>query len=560
MRARIFQISGGALLLSLLVVLFLASGITNASVDPFPHNFCASGFGPWDLSDLPIPVFLNENLDDQICPNSDCTDFDEIRRSILVTMDEFYDNSSSGVEFFYAGTTNANVGEIIPKAVHVYAGDGCQGAVGLAAWEDTDGDGKTDYGKVRMCITNNTQPLGWRSFPGSSNSPSIVSWQGVLAQELAHVLGFDHPIVCGQNFKSILGTVDTNAHHGHHLFRDDIDAFQNKYQIRDKEAVGFWSNSQGNVWKKEVLPTDLNAALSRFSACNTAASLATFVSYPNDRTPRLINIWRLTATGWKALDSPFAVSEYHTGTACKDFNSLAVAWLGGYNAGTGMQTVFLTTTENGGETWINQEIASGNMTTRNAGVSTAYDPESDTYIVLWRDNSDQILSKVAAPNAPIVGFQDPEARSLWRASDSVSISCGPVAEVGSENCLVAWADVGWNRGLRWAHAHVDTTGNSPQLVLGPVLSHGYVIYGTPSVAYVTGSDFPWILTFHQGGQTAYVVWKSADTNATWQNERGLSVDRKIVNPVIATWTGEADDVSGNQPDWIYVLFTTAGSP
>jgi hypothetical protein len=142
----------------------------------------------------------------------------------------------------------------------------------------------------------------------------------------------------------------------------------------------------------------------------------------------------------------------------------------------------------------------------------------------------------------------------------VSIACGPANVVSSENCLVAWPDIGWNRTLRWAHAHVDTSGGAPQLVLGPVWGQGYIIHGMPSVSYWSDGEFPWELIFHQGGRTAYTLRKTVSVSATWQDERSFSAGQKIVSPATGSRTGPqtaGDDVI---IQWIHSFFTSSSSP
>lgn len=524
--------------------------------------FCTSGVGPWDLSDLPLPVYLNNNLDDLICANSDCSNFDQIRRSTLVTLDEFYDNSGSKLRLYYAGTTDADVGAIIDKAIHVFAATGCNDAPAVAAWGDTTGDGKTDFGKVRMCADFIGLPVSWNSYPDTSSTWNL-SWQGVMAQEVGHTLGFDHPAVCLQDLKSIMGTTTSTSHHGHHLYKDDIDAYQFHYGFRVDKDVNFKQSATGINWSDVAsTPSDMRLALSRLAASNTSSSPATFVSFPNDVIPRIVEVWRYDAGGWTHLSNPpFAATNYHTGTACQDALNVAVAWLAGYNNTTGKQSVILSTTPNAGTTWSTKFIASGSNRTRNAGVSAAYDPESGHYIVVWRDDIGRITSKVDAAGAPIRNYlTEPGSNTYLRASDSVSIACGPANVVGPENCIVAWSDIGWNRTLRWAHGHVDTSGGTPELVLDQVRGQGYIIYGMPSVSFWSNGDFPWELVFHQGGWTAYTLRKHASISATWQDERSFSAGKKIVNPVTGSRTGP--QVAGDDVvvQWVYAFFTSSSSP
>lgn len=532
-----------------------------------PHGvsaFCTSNPGPWNLADQPIPVYLNNNVDDLICPNSNCSSFNEIRRSTEITLDEFYDSSSARLRLRYVGPTNEGIGAVMPKAIHVFAAANCMDAPGVAAWGDTNGDGKTDFGKVRMCANFRGQPVAWDSFPDFSSTFNL-SWQGVLAHEVGHTLAFDHPSVCGQSFKSIMGTTTGSSHHAHHLYKDDIDGYQNNYGYRDR-GVSLKQSATALNWSDGPAPpganpfSDVPFALSRLSACGASAP-ATFVSFPLDTIPRLVSLWRY-AGGWQLRPGPwFAATNYHTGTACRDDTHVGVAWLGGYENETGLQSVLLSTTTDAGNSWSVQFLATGTDRTRNAGVDAAYDPQSGHYVVLWRDNLDRITSKVAAPGAPIRNYRVSSGGGTYlRASDSPSIACGPVSAVGPENCIVAWPDVGWNRTLRWAHARVDTSDGTPQLILGQVRGQGYIIFGMPSVAYWSDGEFPWALVFHQGGPVAYSLRKRADANAVWQDERSMAAGNKIVSPVAGSRLGPQTPEDDVIVYWLYSLFTSSSVP
>jgi hypothetical protein len=522
-------------------------------------GFCVSGHGPWAISDLPLPVYLNNNLDNLICPTSACSTFDEIRRSTNVTLDEFYDTSGSRLRLYDAGPTDAAIGVIINKAIHVFAAPNCNDAPGVAAWADTDGDGRTDYGKVRMCAAFLGQPVTWQPFPSTSSTWNL-SWQGVMAQEIGHTLGFDHPSVCLQNVKSIMGTTTGDSHHGHHLYKDDIDAYRIHYGLRSND-VGFKQSATAVDWANGSGPPGImRLALSRFSACGTSPAPSMLASFPIDDIPHIIDVWRYDENGWANLGTPFlASSNYHTGTACQSRSNAAVAWLGGYDVTTGKQTVFLSPTVDGGSSWGFQIVASGANQTRNAGVSVSHDPVSGQYVVVWRDDIDRITSRVHASGAPVRQYMTSNGAPL-RASDSVSIACGPVNPVGQDNCVIAWADIGWNRGLRWAHGRVDVTGGILQLVLGPVRGQGYVVFGIPSVSYWSTGEFPWALVFHQGGRTAYTLRKRAAAAAGWQDERSFSAGQKIVSPVTGSRAGPQSPGDDVIVQWVYALFNSSSAP
>ena len=500
--------------------------------------FCLMNVNPWPAEAIPIPVFLNRSTADALCSSASCPSLDALSTTTRVVLDEFYDNAGSKLRFKFAGITDEAPDATIAGAIHIYGGP-CSAPTNAITTVRSDSTGKVIGVRVRMCGSQDGNPLSWSSFPPPLDG--TLSFHGTLSHELMHSVGFDHPDeFCGQNHKSVVKQF--YAPDRHHLYPDDIDGIQARYGLREVKIPHTSRSLNGTEWDASgrPLPPLAIRALSRFSTCNGATTgailLATFVDH---ETNRLQFIARGDAGDWVILPdglSFLGISEYHAAIACKSRSEVLIAWLCGTNSATGGSAVCRANSSDGARSWGQLEVeAAGIDRTGNIGISAAYDPSSERYVLVWRNTSDEIVSKVVDDNAQIQSYQiQPGSGQFLRASDSVSISCAPTATAGSQNCLLAWSDTGWFRTLRWAHATVNMSGGDPRLELSEIRTMGFHVYGTPSVAFSGQTAFPWHLVFHQGGRTMYVFHKSAANDSVWRDQRGISVGRKIVNPALGS--------------------------
>jgi hypothetical protein len=181
-------------------------------------------------------------------------------------------------------------------------------------------------------------------------------------------------------------------------------------------------------------------------------------------------------------------------------------------------------------------VSDATTKTANAGVTATYDPESDRYIVMWRGSSgaerNSILYSVPDLSPNPWKLTNATGSGDIKAADTPSIACGPKAVVGDYNCLVAWVDAfHWQRPVRWTQARVTAAG---QLEMLGIKTHGYVTVGSPSVAYWSDGEFPWIIAVYQGGTTTYTWRKKGSHDEKFQDERGFSFLPKVSLPAAAS--------------------------
>jgi hypothetical protein len=146
---------------------------------------CTDGT-PWSGA-IPLPVVINDLIDDDLCPGSSCSSFDEIRWTTLKALTEWYRGSGSRFRMNYEGPVTAMRGQVIAGKLHIFANifaNTCSGGVlGVAAWDV----GRT-WGKIRMCISNDGGAIDWQT-DALDNTGRQYSFQNVMMAEMAHIVG-----------------------------------------------------------------------------------------------------------------------------------------------------------------------------------------------------------------------------------------------------------------------------------------------------------------------------------------------------------------------------------
>lgn len=498
----------------------------------FVDTLQAQCFNDWILPDewdeMPIPVYLNALIDDDLCPSSTCGSFNDIRRTVIAVLDEYYHMTGGKLRFEYAGETTEPPYAIIDGAIHIYASAGdCPG--GILAVAAFGSDGGKYGGKIRICRSNAGGPINWDTFhPGSGKR----SFHSVLLHELGHLIGFDHIAACSSGTPP--ASIMSSSPVSEHLQRPDIRGVHLKWGTR--ETIGrpkwtfngtSWANGGGSP------PFHSNRVLGRFAATNTrTAGNNVYVAWA-DWTLGALWFSRYTPTDWSVLTGFFEPTIYHPGIASKSTSEVLLAWLGNRNPISGRQDVLARRSADGGFSFDpEEELSDATTKTANAGVTATYDPESDRYIVAWRGSfggeRNTILYRVVDLSPFPWKLTSPAGGEDIKAADTPCIACAPKAVVGDYNCLVAWVDAfHWQRPVRWTQARVTAGG---QLEMLPIKTHGYVTVGSPSVAYWSDGEFPWLITLYQGGLKTYTWTKRASHSDNFQNESGFSFLPKVSLP------------------------------
>ncbi len=406
---------------------------------------CPNGWPiPDEWDEMPIPVFLNTQIDEDICPNSSCSSFNDIRRSLEAALDEYHHISGGDIWFRYAGETREAPQAIIDGAIHVFSNN-CTGSdLAVAA---PGADGGAFGGKIRICIGNDSGPINWQSFDPSGGP----SFHAVMLHEVGHLLGMDHIEQCTSSFaqRSIMHEI-ANDVVSQHLQRTDLEFVHTAWGTRTTIGRPKWTTDALDWNDGGGLPPILHSerVLGRFASSNTATSGNNLFVAWSDWTMAVLWLSRYTPTSWTIQSGFFESVSYHPGIASSG-DEVLLAWLANREPMTGLQDVMIRVSANQGITLGPETVISNSSTrTANAGVTATFDSESGQYVVIWRgsgSNRNEILYKVVGsasgpwklvlPGTGPVGFS-----SGLKASDTPSMACGPSSLVGEFNCLIAWSD------------------------------------------------------------------------------------------------------------------------
>ncbi len=500
-----------------------------------------------------VDVVLHHEAHRRLCID-DAVPCNTIARASLETtvkaaIDEFYDNTGANLRLRYAGlcftdppaNTRPCDDDDLPPGKIVIRVVPC-GPVGHSWPSDTDGDGFTDTSYVAICT-----PAIFRSYPGSSN----VAIQGILLHELSHALGLAHPGDCGDATTSVLNTGNAP-----HLTFYDALSFQTRYGLRVGETMQIATTNvyTPTTWTSASASAEGNRAMSRFSACDNLTPGGTHVAFVGS-SPRWLNLLTHRENGSTALTSivpsyfpdHVVLSSAHPGVACQDFQRLRIFYAA--DNGAASQSIQYVESLNGGQSWGPIVLADTATTSLHGGVDATFDPASGLYVYAYRTGSSEIRTKALSPGsrpqghervpAPLPGLGacgDPVfPADCWRSSDTPNIACGDPALLGEYNCLMAWADVDWNRTLTYAPAKVVADGAGGHRVLLHSGRSGYsAVHGAPSVALDGSSDFPWRIAYHQGPSRVFTWRKAADPLAFLQSGGSFTFSGAIVTPALGS--------------------------
>ena len=230
----------------------------------------------------------------------------------------------------------------------------------------------------------------------------------MLLHELGHVIGMDHIAACMDPApQSIMRRYGSRV--SEHLHAPDMAFVQLNYGVRSNVGAPRWSFA-GTTWLTGggSLPEAINVT-GRPAATNTrSSSNNVFVAWTHG------NVWlsRYTPSSWTNVaviffdDPPRPI--YHPGVASKG-SRVFLTWLGDRDTFTGLQNVVAQVFNSESSTFEPLQVLTPAARTANAGVSATYDPESDSFIAIWRGSSgndrNSITYSVVGPAPPRGNFR-----------------------------------------------------------------------------------------------------------------------------------------------------------
>jgi hypothetical protein len=365
----------------------------------------------------------------------------------------------------------------------------------------------------------------------------VTTTRGALNHEFLHVLGLGHygsadescpqDCVCAGGGSCSMTEDEGKSYLWSNPYRYDIERVQHIYgtfptttsyrKITDGTTDGLtWTDASN---------TTMPASTPLVGTSSTAGAYEMFgIRSVTTMVPAL---WRYqpSRTTWVNLGAPSSISPSYGQVGAADDDSGTwrsfLAWLKGETVTNTTDTPSIA--ERTSSAWtITYNL--NNWPIVYQGISIAHDPKYDEVVMAYRDSSARVTIQAFNAGAPGPSYTIAGAYS----DDPPIVACG--ANPPTYNCVVTWASAPTGPGTRtltWMHFYVDaglTITNT-----GPVVSGGYVMFGSPSVAYIGGTQCPWLFAWNTLGSTYYTKCKDSAIAAT------LTAGTEVSH----TWTGDA---------------------
>jgi hypothetical protein len=486
---------------------------------------------------MPIKWQLNQAFvgTDSLCDHSNCT-LTGVRRTIEASLAQFYNSTSGTVRFKYEGTTSESAGATISGHVHIYPIKECpqsQGGIALFPLSSPPA-----WGKIGICRANEAKGIiEWNSFigeglDGDGYGEGVGSFQKFILHEMGHLLGLGHPDACAAPDASMMQP--GNGPNPHMLF-PEIEFIHDHYGPRASAAKLMWGDDALSwTLTNSSPPSNMGNTMGRFAATNSRSGSHMFMSFVGREWWRPVNVSRFDGSTWTHRSS-FTTwnSHSHAGIASSSNTNVFVSYPAGYELDTGKHGVWFRMSSDAAASWTSPTELSSTAASRttNPGVSSTYDPDRERYITVWRQSSGFVgglhgnyIRYRTVPNGALRSLQ-----GLF-AADTPSIACGDKTVVGDYNCLLAWTNaLSWSRPVLWTQCRLVGSQFNELDCLSPK-SHGYVSYGSPSVAYSSNGAYPWQIALNQGSTATYTWRKGPYYSHNFQDQRSFGFGPQSVFP------------------------------
>jgi hypothetical protein len=289
----------------------------------------------------------------------------------------------------------------------------------------------------------------------------------------------------------------------------DAEVVQHWYSPRSELGQIYDSFFVSNEWTPASVVPPLTTAqpLFRMGSMSQGASNAVLAWVENlglEQTggggqisvARVASSTSVTSTGSDKLRRPVAIANKPgTDEVLMAYQAYWTAGQQPYVAGSDLERVCFRRSFDGGQTWSAIATCDQAIMTRRYGLSAAYDPYSDAFLVGY------IADSYIGPNNPVSGGEDDfpavaiatvpasgsstpyQPRSIigGQSLTAPSIACNGAAQ----GCRVVWDD-NIDAALTWSEVGVDpTTGTATAFV---AYQQGYLLFDAPSVAYNPDDD------------------------------------------------------------------------
>jgi len=508
---------------------------------------------PWWDGYTSIPVWRAPDLDDKLRHDNGTVwnDFetDQAIMWVLAAANQY--SNAQLPTLIYMGARSPCTGDAcqIPNAITVIPNEE---APCRSRTDNTPAEGIL----IRIQPTAGACERTWEHWENPTTGPTYV-FPGVLLHELTHALGLNHnlacaPLDCSTHPCAIMDGDSGTSPELLTYYRDDVLGLRSRYGAPAyyTRTMREFDSSSGTWWT--MAPTDWPGFQPLFSLSSSRDATRMFAAYrdPGSLYPRTA-MWYWAPIDWEDWGTGVTVTtQGHVGAALDPSTGYGYSfYLRGetpmsVNKWFGYSRHISTTSR--------ANYQKTTPTTRRHGVMAAWYNSGTTLVQVWRATNGAIQVHAVHGSVfegpwPILDSQGQPARAM----DTPSVACGPAGI--AHNCLVAWADPAmagsaWHyHTLRWAHFGLYGAPGSYYVEQGPILSAGYLMHGSPVVAYVgpeTSSRAFAVTWSTQIAQTAdFEVWtmfKSASETASWWDVTGHGGDRHRLAAALGSSNTDAE--------------------
>jgi hypothetical protein len=480
------------------------------------------------------PVYL-------VAPNSTIFGFDKniVAHHLQVGVDDWTEEGAAEFRPYFAGIVTSVPSQIIDGSTYVIETTNCNTCSPTNACETTQYyNGYRTGSKVYL-------------ESGCSNTWSLTQGGGgqlllnVFKHEIGHSWGLEDeyanpngtPKCEGVLWDSIMAGTCT----GKVITRRDVGAMRSLYGQRNKTYAYRESTNGGVSWVAGNPSGGNHTAYMRIGSLGTRYNLNSEVyaqALLNENSPYYTLMWLGVPGSTHVSTAPYANSLSRSwdvaGAAAKSGSVYAIAYRTNETETVCDKRITVSVTESNGASWNTfplNNASLGVLTTKADGVSMAYDPATDKYVLFW--GADNLASETVSATSPYTRgpYKSHTGNGSW---EYASVTCNETAYAGSQNCLVAWTERAWAYfNIRYARAYVNASG---ELVMGAAQSAGYHGWQSPSVTANPSSSYPFVMAFKQGN-TIFTARYEAATGTFVSSATAVSLGGGLLMGAMGVFNG-----------------------
>lgn len=528
---------------------------------------------PWSWSShSQIDVWIHPDLPANLKHDDGTTwTFDELRNEVEYSLGTLQENLPTGAPPFNVKTTASTYewNERIPNAVHLVPdlyscpGGGTCGCTATAYIPDQDVSPNAASDGIRVYLKRSSTGFKGgvnqnlhdcqKEYEHFETSSAPHTLRGIINHEFIHVLGVFHyddvdcPFDCTAEPCSCVGNTDATTLQSTNCYLWEWQKLQAKYGDYSMSGTNrHRESSSGTSWS-QLGTFPVNGSSPYFAVSSTYNS-APYMFAAFKYAPSLLPVayrWVHSTQAWEYWGFPAFVQLVGKMGASYDFQSPGIygylAWLQGETTSNVRKQIRL---DRYSSAWTATTATYTPLYLRFQELSVAHDPRYNVEVIALRDDVGTVyLQTYNASTNSFSSLHNTGGKSL----DTPAVACGPTSI--TRNCIVVWADAAeaattHYHTFRWKHFRLTS---STQVEFGVLKSHGYYLYGPPSVAYKgpTTSACAFMVSWKNPGTTYYTACKTTSESAGLTNQTSHSVGsgRWVNSPQIGSAFEHAEQLN-----------------